>query len=298
MKNARQVAIAGGIELAVEQFGRDADPAVLLVMGLGAQMVRWPVELCEALAAGGFRVIRFDNRDCGASTHLHGMAVPDLAAAFRTGSIGALPYTLDDMASDCVGLLDAMAIGAAHIVGVSMGGAIAQIVAATFPGRTLSLTSMMASSGNPALPPPMPAAERALLAPLPRLRDRASIVEDGLARQAALASPGYPMDKAWLRALLELEYDRAFDPKGVARQLAAIIANGDRRRLLRSIEVPTLVLHGAADPLIPLAHGQDTASNIPGAVLQVIADMGHDLPPTLGGILAQAIIAAARRGRA
>jgi len=287
---------ANGIQFEYESFGREGDPAILLIMGLGGHLTRWNRELCELLVARGYRVIRFDNRDCGLSTHFDAAPVPDLRA-LQNGQPVALPYTLDDMAADSIGLLSALDIKQAHLVGASMGGAIAQIAAARYPERVLSLTSIMSSSGNPALPPPTPAAATALFAPLPRQRDRESIVTDSIARYETLESPAYPTDRSRLRQLFADEYERNFDPRGVARQLAALIANGDRRPLLQTITAPTVVVHGAADQLIPLACGEDVARNILSAELRVIDGMGHDFPVALSAELGDAICTAARLGR-
>lgn len=285
---------ANGIRLAYESFGPERGPAVLLIMGLGGQMTRWNVELCELLVGRGYRVIRFDNRDSGLSSHFDDAPVPDLRALQR-GEPVAVPYTLDDMAADSIGLLDALDIEGAHLAGASMGGAIAQIAAARYPARVRSLTSIMSSSGNPALPPPTPAAAAALFAPLPRQRDRESIVADSLARYATLASPAYPTERERLRRMFAAEYDRNFDPRGVGRQLAAIIASGDRRPLLQTIAAPIVVVHGAADQLIPAACGADVAHNIAGAELRLIPGMGHDFPVALSAVIADAICAAAGR---
>jgi len=292
-----QVRLGNNLQLECESFGSTDAPAVLLIMGLGAQLLRWNIEICDGLVAAGYRVIRFDNRDCGLSTHFDEAPIPavgDVIAALRNGEKPAVPYTLDDMADDCVGLLDVLGIGAAHIVGISMGGAIAQLVAAHHADRVLSLTCLMASSGNLALPGPTPEAAAALFAPLPRDRSRDSIVADGIRRFLVVASPRYPSDGAWLQQLFAREFDRGFYPQGVARQLAAIIANGDRRPLLKGIKVPTLVLHGADDPLIPAACGEDIARHVPGARLKLIPGMGHDLPLALTGELVAAIVAVAR----
>ena len=186
-------------------------------MGLGSQLVRWNSTLCNELVARGFRVIRFDNRDVGLSTHCEQMPLPDLRAMLQGGPAPLLPYTLDTMAADTVGLLDALQIDRAHICGASMGGAIAQIVAARYPQRCLSLTSMMSSSGNPLLPPPTPGAAAALFAPLPITRDRASIVADAITRFRAIESPGYPTPVDELQAMFGEEYDRGFYPQGVVR---------------------------------------------------------------------------------
>ena len=285
---------ANGIQLEYESFGREADPAILLIMGLGGHLTRWNLELCDLLVARGYRVIRFDNRDCGLSTHFSDAPVPDLRA-LQNGQPVSLPYTLDDLVADSIGLLDALGIQQAHVAGASMGGAIAQLAAANYPERVLSLTSIMSSSGNPALPAPTPAAATALFAPLPRQRDRESIVADSIARYETLESPAYPTDRGRLRQLFADEYERNFDPRGVARQLAALIANGDRRPMLQSITAPSVVLHGAADQLIPVACGEDVARNIPNAELRIIDGMGHDFPVALSQVIGDAICAAAHR---
>jgi pimeloyl-ACP methyl ester carboxylesterase len=285
---------ANGILLEYESFGREADPAILLIMGLGGHLTRWNLELCDLLVARGYRVIRFDNRDCGLSTHFSDAPVPDLRA-LQNGQPVTLPYTLDDLVADSIGLLDALGIQQAHVAGASMGGAIAQLAAANYPERVLSLTSIMSSSGNPALPAPTPAAATALFAPLPRQRDRESIVADSIARYETLESPAYPTDRGRLRQLFADEYERNFDPRGVARQLAALIANGDRRSLLQTITAPSVVLHGAADQLIQVACGEDVARNIPNAEFRIIDGMGHDFPVALSQVIGDAICAAAHR---
>ena len=286
--------LANKIELEYESFGREADPAILLIMGLGGHLTRWNLELCDLLVARGYRVIRFDNRDCGLSTHFSDAPVPDLRA-LQNGQPVTLPYTLDDLVADSVGLLDALGIKQANVAGASMGGAIAQLAAANYPERVISLTSIMSSSGNPALPAPTPAAATALFAPLPRQRDQESIVADSIARYETLESPAYPTDRGRLQQLFADEYERNFDPRGVARQLAALIANGDRRSLLQTITAPSVVLHGAADQLIPLACGEDVARNIPNAELRIIDGMGHDFPVALSQVIGDAICAAAHR---
>lgn len=287
-------AAANGITLEYESFGPSTAPAVLLVMGLGGQLTRWNIELCELLVARGYRVIRFDNRDSGLSTHFDAAPPPDLRALLRGASI-ALPYTLDDMAADCIGLLDALGIERAHLAGASLGGAIVQIAAARYPERVLSLTSIMSSSGHPDLPPPTPAAAAALFAPLPKVRDRASIVADSIARYATLESPAFPTPRGRLQEMFENEFERNFAPRGVARQLAALLANGDRRPLLQDIKAPCVVLHGAADQLIPAACGADVAAHVAGAELRLIEGMGHDFPVALTACFADAICAAAAR---
>ena len=280
---------ANGLALEVEATGPAAAPAVVLVMGLGAPLTRWNPGLVDLLVARGFRVVRFDNRDCGRSSHCPELPVPSLR---RLAEGEPPPYTLTDMAEDAVAVLDALEIPRAHFVGASLGGAIVQHVAAEHPARVLSLTSIMASSGNPALPPPTAAATASLWTPLPAERDEESIVRDTVPRLLAVASPAYPPRMTDLEAMARSEYRRGFHPAGVVRQLAAILADGDRRSLLARITAPTVVLHGAADPLVPVAHGMDTAAHIPGAELRIIPGMGHDFPAALCGEFADAIAAA------
>ena len=288
---------ANSIELHYESFGAASAPAILLIMGLGAQLTRWNSELCDLLVERGFRVIRFDNRDCGRSTLCDDLPLPDISAALRGGLLSVLPYTLDTMAADSVGLLDALKIDRAHLVGASMGAAIAQTIAARYPQRTRSLTSIMSTSGNPLLPPPTPAATMALFAPLPASRERASIVADAIKRHLAVASPDYPTPLADLERMFGEEFDNGFYPQGVARQLAALLASGDLRPLLRTIACPSVVVHGRDDPLIQLACGEDVANNIPQAQMRVIDGMGHDFPVALSEAFADAICAAARSER-
>ena len=293
---------ANGISIAYDAFGlEDAEP-ILLISGLGVQMIRWTVPFCEILAAQGFRVIRFDNRDVGLSTHFNEAPVPELAIlaqALGRGERLKMPYTLHDMADDAVGLLDALEIKQAHVVGRSMGGMIAQLMASEHPHRVLSLASIMSSTGNPALPPPTSEAMAALTrrAPHPS-EDEAGFLAHSIAASRTIASPGFPFDEAAQRAQALTEVRRAYNPDGFGRQIAAMITAGDRRARLNTIAVPTLVAHGAEDPLIPVAGGQDTAANIKGAELMVIKGMGHDLPAALYETLALAIVANARRAQA
>lgn len=287
---------ANHLQIEYESFGAADSPAILLIMGLGAQLGRWPRELCEALVDRGFRVIRFDNRDCGLSSKIDDAGIPAIGRFLRFGEPLDVPYSLADMAADSVGLLDALSIEQAHIVGASLGGAVAQLIAATYPQRILSLTCLMSTSSHPDLPPPTPAASQALFAPLPAERDKTSLIEDALRRQLAVSSPAYPACPQQLREVLIYEHERSYYPAGVARQLAAFLASGDRRPLLATIQTPTLVLHGADDPLIPVECGQDIAAHIPGAELRVIDGMAHDFPPPLIDVFAEAIAGIARRG--
>ncbi|OWK39165.1 alpha/beta fold hydrolase [Fimbriiglobus ruber] len=290
---------ANGIALEYDSFGaEDAEP-VLLITGLGVQMTRWAVPFCEILAGLGYRVIRFDNRDAGLSTHFNDLPVPELATvalAVARGERPDVPYTLYDMAADAVGLLDALGIERAHIVGRSMGGMIAQLVASEHPHRTLSLTSIMSNTGNPGLPSATPEAMAALTSRPPHpSEDEESFLTHSVAFARVIGSPGYPFDEAAQRAQALADAKRAYNPAGFGRQIAAIVATGDRRARLKTITAPTLVVHGADDPLIPKAGGEDTAANIKGAELKVIPGMGHDLPPALYETVALAIAANARR---
>ena len=290
---------ANGIEIEYDTFGPIEAPAVLLIAGLGVPMIRWAPPFCEMLVARGFRVIRFDNRDVGLSTHLAGAPAPvpaEVMAARMRGERPDIPYTLDDMAEDAVGLLDALGIEKAHIVGRSMGGMIAQLVASAHPGRTLTMTSIMSSSGNPALPQATPEAMAALRAPAPDpFQDEEGYLTHCMRVARIFAGPGHPFDEAFQRAQALAEARRGWDPAGVARQFAAVVAAGDRRERLKTIVAPTLVVHGDSDPLIPLPSGQDTSANISGAELLVMKGMGHEIPPGMYEALAQAIARVAGR---
>ncbi|WP_370969088.1 alpha/beta fold hydrolase [Amycolatopsis sp. cg9] len=260
-----------GIELCHESIGDPADRPLLLVMGLAAPMIWWDEEFCEALAAQGFHVIRFDNRDAGRSTRLRGRANLAQAYLLRTS-----PYSLADMADDAAGLLTALGIPAAHVVGASMGGMIAQTLAIRHPSRVLSLTSIMSSTGGRFVGRPSARAMSMLLAAPPR--DRESYVETLLRTFRLIGSPGYPFDEDRMRQRAERTYDRGVHPGGAVRQLAAIVADRDRAPRLRRTTVPSLVVHGARDPLVHVSGGRATARAIPGADLDIVPGMGHDLP--------------------
>jgi pimeloyl-ACP methyl ester carboxylesterase len=273
-------AAVNGIELEYEVFGAPTDPPLVLVMGLGAQMILWEDEFCAALAARGFHVVRFDNRDVGMSTQLDAHGIPNVFAAMQAAAAGRpvqAPYTLADMADDTVGLMTVLGIERAHVVGASMGGMIAQAVAIRHPERLLSLTSIMSTTGDPSLPQATGDALRVLLTPPPG--DREGNIQRGLDAWRVIGSPGFPFDEPRMRAIFGRAFDRGYYPAGVARQMAAIMASGDRTAALHAVTVPTLVIHGAADPLIPVECGRATADAIPGARLLVIEGMGHDLPP-------------------
>jgi len=270
---------ANGIDIAYQTFGdKDASP-LILIMGLGSQMVLWDGEFCRKLAAGGYRVIRFDNRDIGLSTKLDWMQVPDttaVTAALQRGEVPALPYTLEDMAADTAELLTALGYDKAHIVGESMGGMIGQIMAINLPERLLSLTSIMSSTGNPFLPPPSPEVLEILYTPFPT--DHDGFVESFVRTFKVLSGAAMPLSEALARKWAEQSYKRGLNPAGVARQFAAIMAAGDRTEKLKSISIPTLVIHGDVDPLLPVECGLATATAIPGSRLKIIQEMGHALP--------------------
>ncbi len=271
---------ANGIEIEYETFGPDTAPAVLLINGLGSQMTRWPVPFCEKLVARGFRAIRFDNRDVGLSTW------------FQSGD----RYTLSDMAADAMGLLDHLKVDKAHVVGVSMGGMIAQTVAIEHPDRVLSLTSIMSATGAPGTLDATPEAAAVLNTPAPDpAADEEAFVAHGMRNARIIGSPAYPWADAPLRERVLSDMRRAFNPTGVQRQRGAIGASGDRTEKLKALKVPTVVVHGEADPLVPLAGGQATAAAIPGAELRIIPGMGHDLPEALYDTFIDAIADAAAR---
>jgi pimeloyl-ACP methyl ester carboxylesterase len=282
---ARAVGPAG-LDIAYERFGDPEWPAVLLVMGLGTQMLGWPDGFCTALAARGVHVIRFDNRDIGLSSHLADAPMPDVRAALL-GDTSSASYRLSDMAADTVGLLDALGLDSAHLVGASMGGMIAQTAAIEHPDRVRSLTSIMSTTGDPSVGQATQRALEALLSPPAATREEA--VERTVSIVRVIGSPGFELDEADLRWRTGLAYDRANDPVGVGRQLVAIAASGDRTAALRSLSVPALVLHGADDPLVGVSGGRATARAIPGAELVVFDGMGHHLSRELWAEMARYI---------
>jgi pimeloyl-ACP methyl ester carboxylesterase len=271
-------ASAGSVELAYETFGDPADPPVLLVMGFATQMLGWPDEFCRLLAARNLFVVRFDNRDIGLSTHLHDAPPPDVMAAVA-GDTSSASYTLSEMAGDTVGLLDALGLTSAHLVGISMGGMIAQTVAIEHPERVRTLTSIMSTTGDRSVGGATPEALGALLAPPATTREEAQA--RAVAAYRVIGSPGYPLDEEALRERAGLSFDRAHDPAGVGRQLLAILASPDRTPRLGEVGVPTLVIHGAQDALVNVSGGRATAAAIPGSELAVLEGMGHDLPREL-----------------
>ena len=274
---------SNGIDIELEDTGPGPDggerPVVLLIMGLGMQLVAWPPGVVQLLVDSGYRVIRLDNRDIGLSQHFDHLGTPSIVWAglkLRLGLSIVPPYTLHDMALDAVGVLDALAIRKTHIVGVSMGGMIAQRVALAAPERVQSLTSIMSSSGAPGLPKADPSLMRILFS-RPANGSREAIIAHYLRLYKAIGSPGFPTDEPELRQRIALAVDRSYHPAGTQRQMLAIAADTTRAQELARIDKPTLVLHGQADPLVPFAHGQDTARRIPGAQFAGIDGMGHDL---------------------
>lgn len=275
---------ANGINIEYESFGRESDPALLLIMGFSAQMTMWPTALCQGLAAKGFRVIRFDNRDIGLSTHLTQLGAPNVGEAMMkmmSGQPVEAPYLLDDMAKDAVNLLDALGIKRAHIVGASMGGMIAQIVAAKYPEHTISLTSIMSTTGRRDLPQAKPEAMAALTTP-PASDSREDRIAQGIKTWRVIGSPGFAATDGELRVTVEAAVDRsAYDPAGIGRQLLAIVASPPRNDILKNVKAPAQVIHGEADPLIPMEGGKDTAASIPGAKLHLVPGMAHDFTNAL-----------------
>ncbi|MFC7517685.1 alpha/beta fold hydrolase [Herbaspirillum sp. GCM10030257] len=288
---------ANGIELAYDVQGNPNGEPVLLIAGLGLQLISWPEKFCETLVKEGFRVIRFDNRDCGKSTKMSHFGKPNLHQAFFQ-SLFRMPlfsgYTLYDMAKDAVGLMDGLGIQKAHIVGASMGGMIAQIIAARYPDRTHTLTSIMSTSGRPGLPGPTFAANSAMFSSPKNPRDFNSVVEHFVHLFRVIGSPGYPTPDALLRKRVIDSVRRNATINGTSRQMMAVASSGDLVAQLRTIRLPSLVIHGTDDPLVPVACGRDTARWIPGAIMHEIEGMGHDLPPGLEEPIARLIAAHCR----
>jgi pimeloyl-ACP methyl ester carboxylesterase len=290
-------ATANGIEIEYDIHGDDGAPPLLLIMGLGAQLTMWRDDFVSQLADEGFRVIRYDNRDVGLSTWFDEAGVPDLLGAMTTGQLPAPVYTMDDMADDAAGLLDALGIPAAHIVGASMGGMIAQTFALRHPTRTLSLCSIMSTTGNPEVGQPSPELiGQMLLAQPPSTAEEAE--EAALLATKLIGSPSYPADEARTRAFARAAFERANHPAGTARQMAAIVTQADRTADLAGVRVPTLVIHGDSDTLVAPSGGQATANAIPGAELWVQEGVGHDLPPALYEATVARIAHNARRAAA
>ncbi len=283
---------ANGIDIAYESFGREGDPAILLIHGLNTPLTGWPDSLCDGLARRSFRVVRFDNRDIGRSTFLPDLGVPNigaLMATLKSGGRPVAPYGLEDMAADAVGLLDALGIVRAHIAGASMGGMIAQLVALNHPGKAKSLVSIMSTTGRPGLPPAEPGAMRALVT-MPPSPSRADRLQTAISATKAISGSGFPQTDEELVAYLGRSIDYTpFDPASAARQSAAVIAAASRGDRLSRLSLPALVIHGAEDPILPLSHAEDAARTIPGAKLLIVPGMGHDFKEALMPIWIDAI---------
>lgn len=280
--------VGRGIEICFQTLG-DADaPPILLIMGIGSQMVAWPDGFCALLSDRGYRVIRFDNRDCGHSTLLGERGTPSVSKAL-TRELDDPPYLFTDMAADCAGLLEALGIDAAHVVGLSLGGFVAQTLAIEHPSRVLSLASVMSSTGSGEVGQPHPEALEVLMTR--PAADLAGYIEGMVAGRKVIGSPGFPSDEDWLRATGELVHERGLNPDGTQRQLVASICSGNRSESLRELDVPTVVVHGTADILIDPSGGRATAAAIPGAELVLIDGWGHDLPPGVWERLVGAITA-------
>jgi pimeloyl-ACP methyl ester carboxylesterase len=291
---AEQTAHVGEIDLAYETFGDPGDPALLLVMGLATQMVAWHEDFCGELAGRGFFVIRFDNRDVGRSTAMRDLPVPKTRQIVLRDKKAA-SYTLSDLAADAVGLLDHLGIEKAHVVGASMGGMVAQTIAIDHPDRVLSLCSIMSNTGARWTGQPRLATYRVLLGVPPK--DRDAFIEHVLAMYRIIGSKGFDRDEDDLRRIAGISFDRGRNPAGSGRQLAAIIASGDRTEQLERLDVPTVVIHGTADRLVSPSGGKATAKAIPGARFIPIAGMGHDLPRGAWPTIIRAITENAARAR-
>jgi pimeloyl-ACP methyl ester carboxylesterase len=288
-----------GIEIEYETFGDRGAPPLLLIMGLGGQLLLWDEEFCAELADRGRFVIRYDNRDVGLSTKLDHAGEPNLLEVMQAAATGGSvesAYTLGDMADDAAGLLDALQLDSAHVVGASMGGMIAQTLVLRRAERVRSLTSIMSTTGNPDLPPPKPDALAALMRP--RVEEREAAIEQAVSLQRIIGGTAFPLDPERTRQLAARCYDRSFYPAGIARQLAAVMASGNRAPALASVRIPTLVVHGDADPLVPLDGGRDTADAIPAAELLVIEGLGHELPPQVWPRVIDAISAHTEKAEA
>ncbi len=270
---------ANGIDITYDTFGDPQASPLLLIMGLGLQLIHWDDDFCSQLAERGYRVIRYDNRDVGLSSNFNHAGIPDIAGLFESlikGEPVTAPYYLKDMADDAVGLLDALQIPAAHVFGISMGGMITQTVAIEHPGRALTITSTLSTTGDPMLPPPTPEAMAVLLKPAPT--KRAAYIDSAVTTARVLAGPEFPIDEARVRVKAGRAFDRNFNPAGFARQYAAVMSSGNRTAQLHGVTTPTLVMHGDADPLVSYQAGLATLKAIPGAKLETIKGMGHDLP--------------------
>ena len=287
-----------GINIEYDTFGDKNSSPLLLIMGLSSQMVAWPDSFCQKLAQSGHWILRFDNRDVGLSSKVESAGVPDLMAAmaaYQQGQPVEAPYTLSDMAADAIGLMDALELEKAHVCGLSMGGMIGQVMAIEYPRRVSSLISLESSTGDPALPPAKPEAMEAMLSPPPQNRD--GYLQHTVEVFRSFSGGSDKFDETLQKELSANSYDRFFYPVGFVRQLVAVLASGDRTQSLATVTVPTLVIHGAEDPLVPIGHGRATARAIPGAKLMVVEGLGHGIAyPTLWGEIVDSI-AQHTRGR-
>jgi pimeloyl-ACP methyl ester carboxylesterase len=282
------------VDIYYETYGDAADPKLLLVCGLGMQMVSWSAEWFEAVVDKGYYVVAFDNRDAGLSTHLVADGVPDLLALLE-GRDANIAYYLKDMAEDAAGLLEHLGIESVHVVGISMGGMIAQQLAISYPEKVRSLCSVMSTTGSPAVGQPSQAAAEALLSLNPKSREES--IELGIQVFAIIGSPAFPPDEERMRRLSAEAFDRSNEPTGIARQMGAVLASPDRTADLAQVAVPTLVIHGTADPLVDPSGGEATAKAVPGAKLMMIEGMGHDLPVQVWSQMLAAIDENARRAQ-
>lgn len=279
----QKYAHANGLQLAYDDFGDPQNPVILLIMGLGTQMIAWPDAFCEDLAGRGYRVIRFDNRDIGLSEKMEGADSPGLASLMLRSRLRLpirVPYRLQDMARDAIELMNALNVSAAHLVGASMGGMIGQLMAAHYPNRVLTLTSIMSTSGRRTLP----GAKREVAMHMlrrPRTADPETLLDYTMRTYRLIGSPAYPPSDEALREKIVAAFERSYYPLGYRRQMAAIVASGDRVADLKCVVAPTLVIHGTADSLVPMEGGIDTARLVTGARLELIEGMGHDLPQPL-----------------
>lgn len=287
---------ANGQELEVERRGDPSGPPLVLVNGIGTQLVTWPDPFVEGLVAAGLHLVLFDNRDAGLSSKIEGIRVPaprEVAAMMRQGLKPPVPYTLHDMAADTAALITALGLRRAHVLGLSMGGMIAQLLAADHPQTVASLTSIMSTTGERSVGQPSPRGLAALTTPPPAL-DRESLIAHSIWAQRQIASPAWPRPEAEVRAIAARAYDRAYEPAGFLRQYAAILATGSFRDRLARVRAPTLILHGTDDPLVDISGGRDSAAAIPGARLIEIPGMGHDLPASLCPRLVELVVAHVR----
>ena len=296
LEAGERFAKVGELEICCQTFGRPSDPPLLLIAGLGAQMILWEDDFCAALAERGLWVVRFDNRDVGRSSEIDWKPPADAGAAVaerKKGDRIPAPYLLEDMAADAVGLMDALGIARAHVVGASMGGMIAQEVAIRWPERVRSLTSIMSTTGDPRLPPPTPEVMNVFTKPPPKTAEE--YIEANVAAWLIFRGPGYPEDERRDRARAIRAARRGLNLEGGQRQMLAVYASGSRKKTLPSVKAPTLVIHGADDPLLPLAAGEDTAASIPGAKLVVLPRMGHALPVAVWPLVIEEIVELVQR---